>query len=88
MEDTAKRVKAVIARQLDVPIVQVADNSSFVSDLGVDSLDTVELAVALEDEFGIQLSDEQAEKMWTVQQAIDYIVAQGVSGTDGLAGSI
>lgn len=67
------RVKKIIAEQLGVKEDEVANNSSFVEDLGADSLDTVELVMALEEEFDTEIPDEQAEKITTVQVAIDYI---------------
>jgi acyl carrier protein len=71
MED---KVKAIIAEQLGVDIEQVKPETSFVDDLGADSLDTVELVMALEEEFGIEIPDEEAEKITTVQDAIDYVL--------------
>ena len=70
-----EKVKKIIAEQLDVDIAQVKPEASFVDDLGADSLDTVELVMALEDEFEMEIPDEQAEKITTVQQAIDYATA-------------
>ncbi|CAA2930622.1 acyl carrier protein [Arsenophonus endosymbiont of Bemisia tabaci] len=67
------RVKKIIAEQLGVKEDKVANNSSFVEDLGADSLDTVELVMALEEEFDTEIPDEEAEKITTVQAAIDYI---------------
>ncbi|RXK32729.1 acyl carrier protein [Arsenophonus endosymbiont of Bemisia tabaci Asia II 3] len=67
------RVKKIIAEQLGVKEEEVANNSSFVEDLGADSLDTVELVMALEEEFDIEIPDEEAETITTVQAAIDYI---------------
>ena len=67
------RVKKIVADQLGVKEDTVATGSSFVDDLGADSLDTVELVMALEDEFECEIPDEEAEKITNVQQAIDYI---------------
>ena len=72
---TEERVKKIVADQLGVKEDAVAADSSFVDDLGADSLDTVELVMALEDEFECEIPDEEAEKITTVQQAIDYINA-------------
>lgn len=68
-----EKVKHIIADQLSVEEAQVKTEASFINDLGADSLDTVELIMALEEEFGIEISDEEAEKIQTVQAAIDYI---------------
>ena len=67
------RVRAIIAEQLGVKLEEVTDSASFIEDLGADSLDTVELVMALEGEFGIEIPDEDAEKMVTVGDAIKYI---------------
>ena len=75
MSDIEARVKKIIAEQLGVEESQVTNEKSFVADLGADSLDTVELVMALEEEFETEIPDEEAEKITTVQQAIDYIKA-------------
>ncbi|MBI2884739.1 MAG: acyl carrier protein [Candidatus Omnitrophica bacterium] len=67
------RVRAIIAEQLGVKLEEVTDAASFIEDLGADSLDTVELVMALEEEFGVEIPDEDAEKMITVGDAIKYI---------------
>ena len=68
-----ERVKNLVAEQLGVKDEEVTNDASFVDDLGADSLDTVELVMALEEEFGTEIPDEEAEKITTIQQAIDYI---------------
>lgn len=68
-----QRVKKIVAEQLGVNESEIKNESSFVNDLGADSLDTVELVMALEEEFGVEIPDEDAEKITTVQQAIDYV---------------
>jgi acyl carrier protein len=75
MSNIEARVKKIIIEQLGVKEEQVTNEASFVEDLGADSLDTVELVMALEEEFEIEIPDEDAEKITTVQQAIDYIKA-------------
>ena len=72
-EAVADRVRAIIAEQLGVKLEEVTDSASFIEDLGADSLDTVELVMALEEEFGIEIPDEDAEKMANVGDAIKYI---------------
>ena len=69
----SEKVKAIIAEQLGVKKEEVTDEAKFIDDLGADSLDTVELVMALEEEFGIEIPDEDAEKMATVGEAIKYI---------------
>lgn len=76
MSTVEERVKKIVVEQLGVNENEVTPSSSFVDDLGADSLDTVELVMALEEEFGCEIPDEQAEKISTVQQAIDYINTQ------------
>ena len=75
MENVEQRVKKIVAEQLGVNEVDVKNESSFVNDLGADSLDTVELVMALEEEFECEIPDEDAEKITTVQQAVDYVKA-------------
>ncbi|MDH3639775.1 MAG: acyl carrier protein [Gammaproteobacteria bacterium] len=76
MSSVEERVKKIVVEQLGVGEDQVTPEASFVDDLGADSLDTVELVMALEEEFNTEIPDEEAEKITTVQQAIDYINAQ------------
>lgn len=71
-----EKVKSIIVDQLGVKAEEVTSTASFVDDLGADSLDTVELVMALEEEFGIEIPDEDAEKMTTVGEAIKYIDAK------------
>jgi len=73
MASIEERVKQIVAEQLGVDDAQVTPEASFMDDLGADSLDTVELVMALEEEFDIEISDEDAEKILTVQNAISYI---------------
>jgi acyl carrier protein len=73
MSDIAERVRKIVAEQLGVKEEEVSNKASFVDDLGADSLDTVELVMALEEEFECEIPDEEAEKITTVQQAIDYV---------------
>ena len=73
MASVADRIKQIVAEQLGVDENQVTTEASFMDDLGADSLDTVELVMALEEEFDVEISDEDAEKIQTVQNAIDYI---------------
>ena len=73
MDNIEQRVKKIVAEQLGVNEAEIKNESSFVDDLGADSLDTVELVMALEEEFGTEIPDEDAEKITTVQQAVDYV---------------
>mgnify|MGYP000296589308 CR=1 FL=1 len=73
MSTVEERVKKIVVEQLGVKEEEVSNESSFVDDLGADSLDTVELVMALEEEFETEIPDEDAEKITTVQQATDYI---------------
>ena len=75
MSDIEQRVKKIVIEQLGANEADVKNASSFVDDLGADSLDTVELVMALEEEFDCEIHDEEAEKITTVQQAIDYVTA-------------
>lgn len=75
MSSVDERVKRLICEQLGVKEEEVKDEASFVDDLGADSLDTVELVMALEEEFETEIPDEEAENITTVREAIDYIVA-------------
>ncbi|WP_420441093.1 acyl carrier protein [Candidatus Palauibacter sp.] len=71
--DNAARVREIIAQELGVEQEKVVDDANFVDDLGADSLDTVELVMAFEEEFGIEIPDDDAERMQTVQEAIAYL---------------
>ncbi|MCS7240579.1 MAG: acyl carrier protein [Candidatus Bipolaricaulota bacterium] len=73
MSDVANRVKEIIAEQLMVDLEEITEESTFVDDLGADSLDRVELIMEFEEEFGIEIPDEDAEKITTVGEAIAYI---------------
>ncbi len=73
MSSVEDRVKKIVVEQLGVKDDEVTPEASFVDDLGADSLDTVELVMALEEEFETEIPDEEAEKITTVKQAIDYI---------------
>ncbi len=72
-EDIIKKVKEITSEQLGVDESQITPEAKFVDDLGADSLDTVELVMALEEEFDLEISDEEAEKLTAVQKVIDYI---------------
>ena len=73
MSSTEDRVKSIVCEQLGVGEEEVTTSASFIDDLGADSLDTVELVMAFEEEFEIEIPDEEAEKISTVQDAVDYI---------------
>ena len=73
MSDTAERVKKIVVEHLNVDADKVTDNASFIEDLGADSLDTVELVMAFEEEFGIEIPDDAAESIVTVGDAVQYI---------------
>lgn len=73
MSEVAEKVKAIVAEQLGVKAEEVKEEAKFIDDLGADSLDTVELVMALEEEFGAEIPDEDAEKLTTVGDAIRYI---------------
>ena len=75
MSTVAERVRKVVTEQLGIADDELKNDASFVDDLGADSLDTVELVLALEDEFDTDIPDEKAEKITTVQEAIDYVEA-------------
>lgn len=75
MDNIEQQVKKVVAEQLSINEADIKNESAFISDLGADSLDTVELVMALEDTFGIEIPDDQQVKIQTVQDAIDFIEA-------------
>ncbi len=76
----AEKVKEIIVEQLGVNADQVTENASFIEDLGADSLDTVELVMAFEEEFGADIPDEDAEKLTTVGGVISYMTEKGIEG--------
>jgi len=73
MSDVAERVRKIVVEHLGVEDSKVVENASFIDDLGADSLDTVELVMAFEEEFGIEIPDDAAEKILTIKDAVDYI---------------
>jgi len=77
MSDVADRVKKIVLEHLGVEESKVVESASFIDDLGADSLDTVELVMAFEEEFGCEIPDEDAEKILTIKDAIDFINTQG-----------
>ena len=76
MENISDKIKKVIADHLGSDVTKIADDASFVEDLGADSLDTIELVMALEEEFGFEINDSDAEKITTVGDAIKFIESQ------------
>ena len=73
MDNVSERVKKIVIEHLSVDAAKVTDNASFIDDLGADSLDTVELVMAFEEEFKVEIPDDAAEKILTVKDAIDFI---------------
>lgn len=82
MSTIEERVKKVVVNQLEIKEEEATMEASFVDDLGADSLDTVELVMALEEEFDTEIPDEEAEKIRTIQQAVDYIKQHQVEPED------
>jgi len=80
MSSVESKVRKIVMEQLDVNEAEVTSAASFVDDLGADSLDTVEMVMAFEEEFSIEIPDEDAEKIRTVQDSIDYIAAKASKG--------
>lgn len=75
-EELLKKIKAIVADKLSISEDQVTEEASFIDDLGADSLDTVELVMALEDEFNMDIPDEEAEKLTTIGKAMDYFLVR------------
>lgn len=84
MSTIEARVKKIVVEQLGVKDEEVTNDASFVDDLGADSLDTVELVMALEEEFETEIPDEDAEKITTIQQAVDYISSHMEESSKGV----
>ncbi len=74
-EELLKKIKSIVSDKLSISEDQITEEASFIDDLGADSLDTVELVMALEDEFSMDIPDEEAEKLTTVGKAMDYILS-------------
>ncbi len=77
MSDVAERVKKIVISRLSVDAEKVTENASFIDDLGADSIDTVDLVMAFEEEFNVEIPDDAAEKIATVKDAIDFINSNG-----------
>ena len=75
-DEILEKITKVVSAQLSISEDEISDSSSFTTDLGADSLDTVELVMALEDEFGVEIPDEEAEKITTVGAAVDYVLSK------------
>jgi len=80
MSDIAERLKKIVVEHLGVDADKVTENASFIDDLGADSLDNVELVMAFEEEFGVEIPDDAAEKILTVKDAIEFVKATAQSG--------
>ena len=79
MSDMAERLKKIVVEHLGVDADKVTENASFIDDLGADSLDNVELVMAFEEEFGVEIPDDAAEKILTVKDAIEFVKANAKS---------